>query len=163
MSELGPALMVVGATLAVAEAHVSSHGALGVASVVALAAGLALVVSGAGVGLVAVVVGLAVAAVGGVYLVVVLTGAGRAPVARPQRARGAGRARGEVRTAPAPLGRVFVDGALWRARTWGSKSRGAAVRRPDRRRARRRPDADRAARRGMGGVAVTAVLSRSSW
>lgn len=25
---------------------------------------------------------------------------------------------GEVRSAPAPLGQVFLDGALWRARAW---------------------------------------------
>jgi membrane protein implicated in regulation of membrane protease activity len=26
---------------------------------------------------------------------------------------------GVVRAVPAPLGQVFVDGALWRAKTWG--------------------------------------------
>jgi membrane-bound serine protease (ClpP class) len=28
---------------------------------------------------------------------------------------------GEVRTAPAPVGRVLVDGALWRARLWAGE------------------------------------------
>ena len=33
---------------------------------------------------------------------------------------------GVVRAAPEPVGRVFVDGALWRARTWGLERRAAA-------------------------------------
>ena len=33
---------------------------------------------------------------------------------------------GEVRAAPAPVGRVFVDGALWRARRVGPRGRAAA-------------------------------------
>jgi membrane-bound serine protease (ClpP class) len=32
--------------------------------------------------------------------------------------------RGEVRTVPEPVGRVFVDGALWRARAWSVEDDG---------------------------------------
>jgi membrane-bound serine protease (ClpP class) len=120
MSEIGLLLMVVSAALAVAEAHVPSHGALGTAAVAALAAGLALVVAGTGaaVGL-AIAAGVSVAAVGGVYLWVVVH---KALAARRVRVRSGaegliGRV-GEVRAAPEPVGRVFLDGALWRARTW---------------------------------------------
>ena len=50
MSGIGLLLVLVGATLVVAEAHVPSHGALGTAAAVALAAGIGLLVSGAGLG-----------------------------------------------------------------------------------------------------------------
>ena len=98
MTELGLLLLLVGAALAVAEAHVPTHGALGSAAVAAMATGIGIVVAGAGVGL-----ALALAA-------------------RHARVRSGaegliGRV-GEVRAAPAPLGRVFLDGALWKARAW---------------------------------------------
>ncbi len=51
MSEFGLVLLVIGAALAVAEAHVPSYGALGAAAVAAIAAGAALVIAGAGLGL----------------------------------------------------------------------------------------------------------------
>src|SRR3954451_10086767 len=73
MSELGLLLLVVGAALAVLEAHVPTHGALGGTAVAATAGGLALLVAGAGSGpAVAVAVALAAALVGGGYLWVVL-------------------------------------------------------------------------------------------
>src|SRR3954467_8578306 len=60
---------VPSAALAVAEAHVPTHGVLGGRNVASLAAGIALVIGGAGVGtLLALTSGLAVAAVGGGYL-----------------------------------------------------------------------------------------------
>src|SRR5688572_18961020 len=101
MSEIGLALLVVGAALAVLEAHVPTHGALGSAAVAAVAAGLALVLAGAG------------------YLWLVVH---KALAARRARVRSGaeglvGRV-GEVRATPAPLGQVFLDGALWRARLW---------------------------------------------
>ena len=122
MSELGLLLLVVGAALAVVEAHVPTHGALGSAAVMAAATGLALVVGGAGFGLaLALTVGLAGGAVGAGYLWVVVH---KALAARHARVRSGaegliGRV-GEVRSAPAPLGQVFLDGALWRARQWSS-------------------------------------------
>ena len=45
MSAIGLLLVLVGATLVVAEAHVPSHGALGVAAAASLAAGIGLLVS----------------------------------------------------------------------------------------------------------------------
>ena len=120
MSEAGLLLLLVSAALAVAEAHVPSHGTLGAAAVAAMAAGLALVVAGAGVGTtLALTVGATVAAVGGLYVWVVVH---KALAARRMRVRSGaegliGRV-GEVRAAPAPLGRVFLDGALWKARLW---------------------------------------------
>jgi membrane-bound ClpP family serine protease len=121
MSEIGLVLLLVSAALAVAEAHVPSHGALGAASVVSLAVGLALVITGAGAGLLlALAVALSAAAVGGCYVWVVVHKALAARRARIRSGREGliGRV-GEVRAAPAPTGQVFLDGALWKARMWG--------------------------------------------
>jgi membrane-bound ClpP family serine protease len=120
MAEVGLLLLLVGAALAVAEAHVPTHGALGTAAVAAMATGLGLVVAGAGVGLtLALAVGGSFALAGGGYLWVVVH---KALAARHAQVRSGaeglvGRI-GEVRASPAPLGRVFLDGALWKARTW---------------------------------------------
>ena len=120
MSAIGLMLVLVGATLFVAEAHVPSYGALGTAAAVALAAGIALLVSGAGLGAAAVLGATLVTALFSLALVLLVARKGLAT--RRIRARtGAegliGRL-GEVRATPAPVGRVFVDGALWRARRW---------------------------------------------
>jgi membrane-bound ClpP family serine protease len=132
MSTFGIVLLLVGAALAVAEAHVPTHGALGSGSLAAIVAGMVLIVAGAGVGLaLALAVGLAVGAVGAGYLWIVVR---KALVARGMAVRGGaqglvGRV-GEVRAVPAPLGKVFLDGALWRARMWAGDE-GAEVRRGD--------------------------------
>jgi len=120
MSGIGLLLVLVGATLVVAEAHVPAHGALGAAAAVALAAGIGLLVSGAGLGTGAVLGATLATALFSLALVLLIARKGLA--ARRLRARGGaeglvGRL-GEVRAAPAPVGRVFVDGALWRARRW---------------------------------------------
>jgi membrane-bound ClpP family serine protease len=120
MSGIGLLLVLVGATLVVAEAHVPTHGVLGTAAAVALAAGIALLVSGAGLGTAAVLGATLATALFSLALVAVIARKGMAT--RRLRARGGaeglvGRL-GEVRAAPAPVGRVFVDGALWRARRW---------------------------------------------
>ena len=63
MFALGLLLVLLGAALVAAEAHVPSHGALGAGAVAALATGVALLLSAAGSAtLVAVFAGLAVAA-----------------------------------------------------------------------------------------------------
>jgi membrane-bound serine protease (ClpP class) len=120
---LGVALLVLGAVLAMAEAHVVSHGILGGAAVVALAAGVSLSVVGAGAGLAAgLAVGLAVGVVSAAYVALVVTrvlAVRRSPV-RGGQAGLIGR-RGEVRAVPEPIGRVLVDGALWRARAWAAE------------------------------------------
>ena len=120
MSAIGLLLVLIGATLVVAEAHVPTHGALGTAAAVALAAGIGLLVSGAGLGAGAVLGATLATALFSLALVLLIARKGLA--ARRLRARGGaeglvGRL-GEVRAAPAPVGRVFVDGALWRARRW---------------------------------------------
>jgi membrane-bound serine protease (ClpP class) len=120
MSTFGIVLLLLGAALAVTEAHAPSHGALGTAAAVAFAAGVALAVAGAGLGVAAALaVGLLAGAVAAVYAWIVVCKA--LAVSRRAVRSGAegliGRV-GEVRAAPAPLGQVFLDGALWRARVW---------------------------------------------
>jgi len=114
-------LMLAGAAPAGAEAHVVRHGALGSAALAALVAGIALVLSGAGVGTtVALAVGLGGGAVGAGFLWLVLRKAiaARRIAVRSGPERLVGRV-GVVRAVPDPLGQIFLDGALWRARRWG--------------------------------------------
>jgi membrane-bound ClpP family serine protease len=120
MSAIGLLLVLLGATLVVAEAHVPTHGALGTAAAVALAAGIGLLVSSAGLGAAAVLGATTAAALFSLAFVLLVVRKGLAT--RRIRARGGaegliGRL-GEVRAAPEPIGRVLVDGALWRARRW---------------------------------------------
>jgi membrane-bound ClpP family serine protease len=113
MFALGLLLVLIGALLVAAEAHVPSHGALGSGAVVALAVGLALLLTAAGsTVLVAVFGGLGVALAGGAWVTVV---ARKALGTRRLRERNSlvGRL-GVARSADC----VFVDGALWRARQW---------------------------------------------
>lgn len=117
MVELGVALLVVGAALLVAEAHVPG-GVLGVAGGVALASGAALAIGASG-GAVALVLGaiLAAMAVTGLWLAV----ATRKGLATRRLRAASGREAlsgrtGVVRRWDNGDGQVFVDGALWRAR-----------------------------------------------
>jgi membrane-bound ClpP family serine protease len=116
MSELGLVLLLVGAALAVAEAHVPSFGALGAGAVAAVAAGAALLIAGAGLGLTfALATGLAAGGVGAGYLWIVVR---KALAARHARVRsGPEGLIGRIGEARAE-GQVFLDGALWRARPW---------------------------------------------
>jgi membrane-bound serine protease (ClpP class) len=110
---LGLLLVVLGAALVAAEAHVPSHGALGSGAVLALATGVALLLSAAGSAtLVAVFAGLAVAGAGGVWLWVLVRKA-----LATHRLRERNTLVGRVGVARAE-DCVFVDGALWRARLW---------------------------------------------
>ncbi|MDA0169351.1 hypothetical protein OJ998_09665 [Solirubrobacter taibaiensis] len=114
MFALGLSLVLAGAALAAAEAHVPSHGLLGSGAVVALATGVALLLSSAGSAtLVAVIAGLAVGLAGALILALIVR---KALATRRLRVSNSligrvGVARGEDA--------VFVDGALWRARSWG--------------------------------------------
>jgi membrane-bound ClpP family serine protease len=134
MSTLGVVLVVVGAALMVAEAHVPSHGAFGSAAVAALAAGVVLVLSGAGAPGAAIAgAGAAVAIVGFAFMALLVAKmlAARRLVVRSGTRALVGRV-GTVRSVPAPLGQVQLDGALWRARLWGLEddepvSEGSAV------------------------------------
>jgi membrane-bound serine protease (ClpP class) len=110
---LGLLLVLLGAALAAAEAHVPSYGVLGTGAVVAFATGVALLVSAAGsAALVAIFAGLAVAAAGGVWLWVLVRKALATRLLRPSNSL-VGRV-GIARAGDC----VFVDGALWRARLW---------------------------------------------
>lgn len=120
MSELGLLLLLMGAALVVVEAHVPTHGVLGSGAVAALAVGAALALAGAGMAAaVAVTTGLVIALIGAGWLWLAVR---KLLVSRRTAIRSGthgliGRV-GVLRSAPAPLGQVFVDGALWRARVW---------------------------------------------
>ena len=113
MTALIVALVITGASLLIAEAHLASYGLLGATGIAALAAGIVLGVVETGGGLLA---GIAVATPVVLVLAVVVTVAGRKTLhAHRRRARGGGESLvghvGVVRH-----GNVFVDGELWRAR-----------------------------------------------
>jgi membrane-bound serine protease (ClpP class) len=120
VSTLGILLIVLGAALVVAEAHLASHGALAVMATVALATGMVLVFSGAGAAAGAVIAAGAATAIAGLVLAAVILRAslrvGRRRVHTGPRAL-VGRV-ATVRRVPAPVGQVQLDGALWRARLW---------------------------------------------
>jgi membrane-bound serine protease (ClpP class) len=125
MVEVGVALLLVGAALLVAEAHVPA-GILGVFGGMSLAAGAALAIAGAGGGLAIVLPAvLAAAAVTGLWLMI----ATRKSLATMRLRSSSGREalsgrRGVVRTWADGCGQVFVDGALWRAqRSWADDDR----------------------------------------
>jgi membrane-bound ClpP family serine protease len=120
VSALGAIFVVLGAALMVAEAHVPSHGVLGTGAAAALTGGVVLVLSGAGVPSGAVVAaGAAVALVGFAlaWLLLVQSLAARRLAVRSGPRTLVGRM-ATVRSVPAPLGQVQIDGALWRARLW---------------------------------------------
>ncbi len=115
---VGVLLLVGGVALIVAEAHLTSHGVLGAAGVIALvASGLLLYNTGSSAFEVSAPV---------VIFVGLLLGVGIAfAVERAVRARGEPKRTGweeivgsvaEVRVPLDPIGQVFVQGALWRAR-----------------------------------------------
>jgi membrane-bound ClpP family serine protease len=120
MTALGIILVLTGAALMVAEAHLPTHGVLGAGAAAVLTAGVVLALSGSGIAGAAVVaagliVGLAAFALAWLLLRTSLT-AHRMAVRSGRRAL-AGRV-ATVRTVPAPVGVVQLDGALWRALMW---------------------------------------------
>jgi membrane-bound ClpP family serine protease len=115
---IGIVLILAGAGLLVAEAHVPSFGALGLGGVIALVAGTAIAVDASGGGTALIVGVAAIVALGALALLGVMARATLA-AARPRARTGAEGLVGHVgviRRAPAPVGQVYVDGALWRAR-----------------------------------------------
>jgi membrane-bound serine protease (ClpP class) len=121
MSTLGIILVVAGAALMVAEAHMPSHGVLGTGAAAALTAGVVLALSGAGASGGAVVasgVTVALAGLALAWLLLVKSLATRRIRVRSGPRALAGRV-ATVRTVPAPVGQVQLDGALWRARGRG--------------------------------------------
>ena len=128
MIALGIALLLTGAVLVVAEAHVPG-GVLGVSGGVALIAGGIIVIATLGGGAaLAVPVGVGLgAAAGGWALVTTRTAAS----ARRKRIQAGAEALcghvGVVRSWHEPAGQVFVDGALWRARHGWAEIGGEAL------------------------------------
>jgi len=118
MTSLGLALLVIGAVVAVAEAHYPTQGIAGGAGVLVMAIGAVLAITGLGAAvLVALLAGGALAAVGasGVVLSVRKGGAVRHRRVRTG-AEGIIGHVGTVRTWADASGSVTVDGALWKAR-----------------------------------------------
>ena len=123
MVAIGFLLVIVGAALLVAEAHVTS-GVLGVAGACALAAGAAIAISAAGGG-VAIILPVAVgaAAMSAGWLTVATRKAIASQGGRAQSGREALAGHmGVVRHWNGSDGQVLVDGALWRARrSWADE------------------------------------------
>jgi membrane-bound ClpP family serine protease len=118
MTSLGLALLVVGAVVAVAEAHYPTHGVAGGTGVLVMAVGAVLAITGLGAGvLLGLLAGAALATAGGGALLVSLKRGG-AVRHRPVRtgAEGIVGHIGTVRTWADATGSVAVDGALWKAR-----------------------------------------------
>ena len=117
MIELGVALVVVGVTLLVAEAHVPG-GILGATGGVVLATGAALALAAAGGGA-AVIIGVVLGTLAATTLWLALAARKVYDTRQLRAASGrealAGRC-GVVRSWQNGDGQVFVDGALWRAR-----------------------------------------------
>ena len=93
-------------------------GLLGLAGVVALAVGAAVAVDGAGGGTALIVAVVAIVAIAALALLGLLVRA-TLSAARPRAKTGVEGLVGHVgvmRSAPAPVGQVFIDGALWRAK-----------------------------------------------
>lgn len=117
MTALGIALLTVGAIVIIVETHVPSLGMLGGPGVVALAAGSVLAVSGLGGGLVLGVITALVLTISATVALGFVLRRGAAVRGRRIRAGAEGLIgrTGVVRSWSEEAGRVFVDGALWRA------------------------------------------------
>jgi membrane-bound ClpP family serine protease len=129
MSAIAAMLLIAGAALMVAEAHVPTHGVLGAGAAAALTAAVVLALSDAGAPVGAVLTaGVAVALAGLVlaWLLLVKSLAARRLAVRSGPRALVGRV-AIVRSIPAPIGRVQFDGALWRARLWEVEEDGAPV------------------------------------
>lgn len=127
MTAVGIALLVVGAVLVLVEAHVPSLGVLGGPGVVALGAGAVLAVGGLGGGLALTLISALLLVGGGLGVLAFSLRKGLAVRRRRIRA-GPERLIGQlgvVRRWDEPVGKVLVDGALWRARhSWSEHENG---------------------------------------
>lgn len=118
VTEVGIVLLVVGAVVAVAEAHYPTHGIAGGIGVMTMAVGAALAVGGLGAGvLLGVLVGGALlAAGGGVLALSVSRGAAARRLRVMTGAEGIIGHIGIVRSWADANGSVALDGSLWQAR-----------------------------------------------
>ena len=129
MSAIGIVLVFVGAALMVAEAHVVSHGVLGTGAAIALATGVAITLSDAGApagAAAAAAIAVALATLGLAWLLLIKSLATRRRPVRTGSPALLGRV-ATVRSIPAPVGQVQLDGTLWRARFWEFEEDRAAV------------------------------------
>jgi membrane-bound ClpP family serine protease len=118
MTSFGVALLVVGALVAVAEAHTPTHGVMGGAGVLLMAIGAALAISSAGAGVLIGVAGGVVLAAAGTGALVLTVGRGL-QVRRRRVTTGAEGMFGHVGVVRAWSGRsgsIQLDGAVWQAR-----------------------------------------------
>lgn len=132
MTVLGLALLLAGAILLVAEAHVPG-GVLGVAAGVALIAGGTIVIASLGGGAaIAAPVGVGLGAVAGGWAIMATRTAAGSRRARIQAGAESlcGRV-GVVRRWSDSAGQVFLDGALWRARHEWTDADGEPLREGD--------------------------------
>jgi membrane-bound ClpP family serine protease len=118
MTALGVSLLIVGAIVIVAEAHVPTLGMLGGPGVILLGVGAVLAVSGLGGGIALAVIAALLLVSIGVGAVALSVTKGLAVRRRRVRAGPEGLIghTGVVRSWAEPTGSVLVDGALWRAR-----------------------------------------------
>jgi membrane-bound ClpP family serine protease len=130
MTALIVVMVVAGASLLIAEAHVPSYGLLGVTGIAALAvAGVLAVEAAGGSALLAIALVLPVALV--VAALVAVAGRKALAISR-RRARGGADGLighvGVVRREVGPVGDVFVNGELWRARrSWDDDENALSV------------------------------------
>jgi membrane-bound serine protease (ClpP class) len=112
------ALLVIGAVVAVAEAHYPTHGIAGGIGVVVMALGAVLAISGLGAGILLGLLAGGALAAGGAGLVAVSVSKGTAVRHRRVRtgAEGIVGHIGVVRNWTEPCGSVALDGSLWQAR-----------------------------------------------
>jgi membrane-bound ClpP family serine protease len=118
MTSLGLALLVIGAVVAVAEAHYPTHGIAGGTGVLVMALGAVLAITGLGAGvLVALLAGGALGSVGAAGVVLSVQ---KGSAVRHRRVRTGAEGIighvGTVRSWADASGSVSVDGAVWRAR-----------------------------------------------
>jgi membrane-bound ClpP family serine protease len=127
MTALGFALLILGAALMIAEAH-APGGVLGAVGAVALVIGGIIVIGALGGGTVVLVpaaVGIGAAAAGFTVIATRKAASVRHLRVRSGREGLCGRI-GVIRQWHEPLGKVFVDGALWRAQhDWAGREEGA--------------------------------------
>jgi membrane-bound ClpP family serine protease len=127
VTELGIALLMIGATLVVVETHVASLGMLAGPGALALGVGAVLAVSGLGGGIVIALVLAVLITAGSLAFAGVAVREGKS--ARQRRVRSGPEALvgrvGVVQSWGEPNGRVQVDGALWKAkRSWADDQDG---------------------------------------
>jgi membrane-bound ClpP family serine protease len=118
VTTLGLVLLVLGALVAVVEAHYPTHGIAGGLGVAVMAIGAALAISGLGAGVIlGLVGGLALAGTGGAYLGLTVK---HAASARRRRVRGGAEGLigqiAVVRNWTEPTGSVSLHGGVWNAR-----------------------------------------------